>query len=197
MASGTVAVRKIDYRFEHFVFSGIAFLILVLAFVRFSRSYYLAGIFKAPLPDLLVQIHGAVFTLWMLLLITQTSLVAGDRVDISSLTSRLWTRLWIAGLFGGIGGPLNGESLGRLSDPVAVDAVRRVVHKKDSTCNVVGRRFPCDHGASGQASRLALRAFSGFCRLEADARTFIPVKVESKDEALLGEKTELLRIGRS
>jgi hypothetical protein len=82
MASGTVAVRKVDFRFEHFVFSGMALLILAFVFVGFSRTYYLAGIFKAPLPNLLVQIHGAVFTLWMLLLITQTSLVAADRVDI-------------------------------------------------------------------------------------------------------------------
>jgi hypothetical protein len=51
-------------------------------FVGFSRTYYLAGIFKAPLPNLLVHIHGAVFTTWILLLVTQTSLVAADRVDI-------------------------------------------------------------------------------------------------------------------
>jgi hypothetical protein len=58
MASGTVAVRKVDFRFEHFVFSGMALLILAFVFVGFSRTYYLAGIFKAPLPNLLVQIHG-------------------------------------------------------------------------------------------------------------------------------------------
>jgi hypothetical protein len=70
------------YRFEHFIFSGMAFLILAFVFVGFSRTYYLAGIFKAPLPNPLVHIHGAVFTTWILLLVTQTSLVAADRVDI-------------------------------------------------------------------------------------------------------------------
>jgi hypothetical protein len=82
MVSATSAVRQSNYRFEHLFFSGMAFLILAGVFVGFARSYYLAGVFKAPLPNLLVHIHGAVFTLWMVLLITQTSLVAADRVDI-------------------------------------------------------------------------------------------------------------------
>jgi hypothetical protein len=82
MVSATSAVRQSNYRFEHFFFSGMAFLILAGVFVGFARSYYLAGVFKAPWPNLLVHIHGAVFALWMVLLITQTSLVAADRVDI-------------------------------------------------------------------------------------------------------------------
>jgi hypothetical protein len=90
-----------------------------------------------------------------------------------------------------------GESLGRLSDPVAVDAVRLVVHKKDSTCNAVGRRFPYNHAASGQTSSLALRAFSVIGRLDADSCTLVPIKGESNDDALFGKKAELLRIGRS
>jgi hypothetical protein len=82
MVSATSAVRQSNYRFEHFFFSGMAFLILAGVFVEFARSYYLAGVFKAPLPNLLVHIHGAVYTLWMVLLIAQTPLVAADRVDI-------------------------------------------------------------------------------------------------------------------
>jgi hypothetical protein len=39
-------------------------------------------VFKAPLPNLLVHIHGAVFSSWILLLIVQTPLVAGGRVDV-------------------------------------------------------------------------------------------------------------------
>ena len=38
--------------------------------------------FKAPLPNLLIHIHGAVFSSWILLLITQISLVAAGRVDL-------------------------------------------------------------------------------------------------------------------
>jgi hypothetical protein len=38
--------------------------------------------FLAPLPNLLVHMHGAVFSAWILLLMVQTSLVAGGRVAL-------------------------------------------------------------------------------------------------------------------
>jgi hypothetical protein len=60
----------------------MAAVMLVSVFVGFARSYYLAGVFNAPLPNLLVHIHGAVFSLWILLLIAQISLVASGRVDV-------------------------------------------------------------------------------------------------------------------
>jgi hypothetical protein len=69
-------------RYDHFFFSGMAFLILIAVFAGFARSYYLAGVFQAPLPNRLVHIHGAVFTCWILLLIAQTTLVSAHRVDI-------------------------------------------------------------------------------------------------------------------
>lgn len=70
------------FRFDDFFFSGMAVIILATVFVGFARSYYLAGVFHAPLPNVLVHVHGAVFTSWIVLLITQTSLVAGGRVDL-------------------------------------------------------------------------------------------------------------------
>ncbi|HYK39610.1 MAG TPA: hypothetical protein VEU98_06265, partial [Candidatus Eremiobacteraceae bacterium] len=57
-------------------------LMLLTAFFGFARTYYLAGMFRAPLPSLIIHIHGAAFTCWILLLITQTSLVAAGRTDI-------------------------------------------------------------------------------------------------------------------
>jgi hypothetical protein len=69
-------------RYDHLFFTGIVLVILVAVFVGFARSYYLAGVFQAPLPNRLVHIHGAVFTCWILLLITQTLLVSAGRVDI-------------------------------------------------------------------------------------------------------------------
>jgi hypothetical protein len=45
----------------------MAVVILVSVFVGFAHSYYLAGVFKAPLPNLLVHIHGAVFSCWIAL----------------------------------------------------------------------------------------------------------------------------------
>lgn len=80
MATGVI--RQGNRRFEDLFFSGMAVVILVSVFVGFAPTYYLAGLFKAPLPNLLVHIHGAVFSSWILLLLTQTSLVAADRVDL-------------------------------------------------------------------------------------------------------------------
>jgi hypothetical protein len=68
-------------QYEHWLFSGLALLILIEVFIGFGPTYYLAGVFSAPLPNALVHVHGAVFTLWILLFITQTSLVAAGRTD--------------------------------------------------------------------------------------------------------------------
>jgi hypothetical protein len=77
-----VSRHQNDDRFDNLFFSGMAVVILVSVFVGFAHSYYLAGVFKAPLPNLLVHIHGAVFSCWIVLLIVQTSLVAASRVDL-------------------------------------------------------------------------------------------------------------------
>jgi FtsH-binding integral membrane protein len=69
-------------RYDHVFFSGMALLILASVFLGFARSYYLAGVFHAPLPSLIIHIHGAAFSTWILLLVAQTSLVAAGRVDI-------------------------------------------------------------------------------------------------------------------
>jgi len=69
-------------RYDNLFFSGMALLILAAVFAGFARSYYLAGVFQAPLPNRLVHIHGAIFTCWILLLIVQTALVSAHRVDI-------------------------------------------------------------------------------------------------------------------
>lgn len=81
MATRVSRRQRVD-RFDNLFFSGMAVLILASVFVGFAHSYYLAGVFKAPLPNLLVHIHGAVFSCWILLLIVQTSLVAAGRVDV-------------------------------------------------------------------------------------------------------------------
>jgi len=69
-------------RYDHLFFSGMALLMLLTVFVGFAHTYYLAGVFSAPLPSLTIHLHGAAFSCWILLLVTQTSLVAAGRVDI-------------------------------------------------------------------------------------------------------------------
>jgi hypothetical protein len=69
-------------RYDHLFFSSMALLMLVTVFVGFARTYFLAGVFRAPLPALIIHLHGAAFSCWILLLVAQTSLVATGRVDI-------------------------------------------------------------------------------------------------------------------
>jgi FtsH-binding integral membrane protein len=106
-------------RYDHFFFSSMALLILATVFVGFARTYFLAGIFRAPLPGLIIHLHGAAFTAWILLLVTQTSLVSAGRVDIHR-------RLGIAGFFLGclmviLGLMAATDSLVRRGGPVGRD----------------------------------------------------------------------------
>src|SRR5712664_2285822 len=78
-------------RFDHLFFSGMALVMLGTVFLGFAHTYYLAGVFHAPLPSLIIHLHGAAFSCWILLLVTQASLVSAGRVDIHR-------RLGIAGV---------------------------------------------------------------------------------------------------
>ena len=69
-------------RYDDLFFSGMSALTLIVVLVGFAPTYFLAGLFLAPLPNLLVHIHGAAFTLWIILFITQISLVAARRIDL-------------------------------------------------------------------------------------------------------------------
>ncbi len=77
-SSASVAGR----RFDHWFFSSMTLLMLATVLLGFAQTYYLAGVFHTPLPSLIVHVHGAAFSCWMLLLITPTSLVAAGRVDL-------------------------------------------------------------------------------------------------------------------
>jgi FtsH-binding integral membrane protein len=75
------SVRR-NRRAENVFFSGMALLILTTVFIGFARTYFLAGVFRAPLPSVIIHIHGAAFSCWILLLIAQVSLVSAGRVDV-------------------------------------------------------------------------------------------------------------------
>ena len=77
-------------RYDRQFFTATAWLMLVTVFVGFGPTYYWAGIFHAPLPSRIIHVHGAIFSSWILLLITQTALVSVKRLD-------LHRRLGIAG----------------------------------------------------------------------------------------------------
>jgi len=74
----TADEREGDQRF----FTAMAVLCTALVLVGFAPTYYLRGLTSQPPLPLLVHLHGAVSTGWILLFLTQTSLVAANRRDV-------------------------------------------------------------------------------------------------------------------
>lgn len=70
--------RRFDDRF----FVAMSIFILCTVFLGFARTYYLAGIYHTHLPNLLIHVHAALFTTWILLFIVQTGLVARRQVAL-------------------------------------------------------------------------------------------------------------------
>lgn len=69
-------------RRERIFYLGMSLAVLITVFAGFAPTYYLRPLFTAkPLMPLL-HLHGIVFTSWLLLFLTQTTLVAAHRTDI-------------------------------------------------------------------------------------------------------------------
>ena len=90
-APSVPAIQLPGRRFDHVFFLAMAVLLTATMVAGFARTYFLAGLLRAPLPNVLIHIHGAVFACWFLLLLVQASLAAAHRVD-------LHRRLGIAGI---------------------------------------------------------------------------------------------------
>ena len=74
----TRAAVVTDRRF----FMGMALVIAAVVFFGFAPTFYLRGWYHSePLPSVF-QIHGFVFTLWVVLFVTQTALVSARRTDL-------------------------------------------------------------------------------------------------------------------
>jgi hypothetical protein len=56
-------------------------LMLATVLFGFAKTYFLAGMVAAPLPNKLIHVHGAAFTLWMVLLIVQTGFISTHHVQ--------------------------------------------------------------------------------------------------------------------
>jgi hypothetical protein len=73
-------VRK--NRADDIYFVGISIAMLITVVAGFSRSYFLKGMFLAPLHSTLLHVHGAVFSAWIILFVVQTLLVAGRNLPL-------------------------------------------------------------------------------------------------------------------
>jgi uncharacterized membrane protein len=73
----TIAINA-DRRF----FTAAAAVVLAATFVGFAPTYYLGGYFDAPALKPIVHVHAALFTAWVVLLLTQTLLIRGGRYTL-------------------------------------------------------------------------------------------------------------------
>jgi len=72
---------------ERRFYSRMALFLILLVFLGFAPSFYLRGVIPSyprpnPTMPLWVLLHGGLFTLWMLLVVAQTQLVAAGRRDV-------------------------------------------------------------------------------------------------------------------
>jgi hypothetical protein len=74
----TVRGRQVENRF----FVGMSLLLLVTVLVGFAKSYFLAGLVRAPLPNKLIHVHAILFSCWILLLIAQATFISSNRFDL-------------------------------------------------------------------------------------------------------------------
>jgi len=75
---------------ERMFYSGMAIAILIIIFLGFSRTFYLRPYFHPERLIPLLILHGIVFSAWVALFVTQTTLVATKR-------TRLHMKLGVAG----------------------------------------------------------------------------------------------------
>lgn len=79
MASPSIVMNRVR---EHRFYTTLALLAALLVFVGFARTYFLKQFFESPELPALVHLHGLLFSSWIVLFVTQTTLVAAKRTDI-------------------------------------------------------------------------------------------------------------------
>jgi hypothetical protein len=101
----SVTAAQVRLAGERRFFTGMALSMAAVAFAGFARTYYLAGFHDAPTPVLTpwIHVHGALCSVWVLLLIVQTRLIAaGQRAThalLGSLGAVVAAATFITGIY--------------------------------------------------------------------------------------------------
>jgi len=67
---------------DRWFLTAVGLLSIAITFAGFARTYFLKGLFGTPQLPLLLHLHGAAFTAWLVLFVVQVALVAARRTDI-------------------------------------------------------------------------------------------------------------------
>ncbi len=78
----TMVARPAMRRTDDVFFPAISVVMLLIVLIGFAPTYFLKGAVFAPLPSLLLHLHGAVFSLWIILFVVQSSLVASGNIKL-------------------------------------------------------------------------------------------------------------------
>src|ERR1700694_591883 len=73
--------RPVNRTVERIYFGAMAILLCIVVIIAFTPAYFGGGMLRAPLPSPILHVHGAVFTLWMVLYLVQTALISARRVN--------------------------------------------------------------------------------------------------------------------
>lgn len=82
MATTATSIPRIDRRTERRFYSGMAVLLAVIVLLGFTPTYFLRPLFRSTALTPIIHLHGIVYSLWIVLLVVQTRLVAAGRTDI-------------------------------------------------------------------------------------------------------------------
>ncbi len=80
--SGAATQTAQRWKSDRWFFGGMGVAAAVTVFVGFAPTYFLKDVLGGPPLTLLRHVHGFLFTSWIVLFITQTSLIAARRVDV-------------------------------------------------------------------------------------------------------------------
>jgi hypothetical protein len=106
---------------DRIFFSTMVLLLWATVLFGFAKTYFLAGMVEAPLPNRLIHIHGAIMTLWMVILFVQTALISARKVKWHMTLGLFGFGLAVAMV---IIGPIAAtDSLRRGAAPLGLDAL--------------------------------------------------------------------------
>jgi hypothetical protein len=126
MATRAAAIRPIAS--ERQFFTGMAIAMLVFTFIGFAPTYFLTDLLGAANPrgnaalTPLVHVHAVVSSAWMILLVAQTSLIAGRRTDLHRIAGIFGVLLAVVVIIVGVMTALESARMGRTPPGRSADA---------------------------------------------------------------------------